>query len=150
MTAGSGTRGGIFIYREMFTSSAFLSLNNSGKTMLIALLDARKYESYKDRKTKHKTHVLDGQNLEMTYGTLKKVWGMNQQAVVSAVDALLAKGFIEIVYQGGLGKHDRARYSLIDDYQRWTPKMLPIRRRERDVKRGFQGQRIGASAKLAQ
>lgn len=46
MQAGSGTRGGIFIYREMFTSPAFLFLNKSGTRMLIALLDARKYESY--------------------------------------------------------------------------------------------------------
>jgi hypothetical protein len=145
MQAVSGTSGnsGIFIYRTMLLSVAFLSLNNSGKTMLLALLNVRKRESYKDRKTKKTVHVLDGNNLEMTYVTLKKVWGLNQQAVSRAIDDLLAKGFIKIVHQGGLGEHDKARYSLVDDYQQWTSKTPAIRIRERDVRRGYQGKENG-------
>lgn len=152
MQAGSGKRdiSGIFIYRTMIMSPAFQDLNKSGIFLLIALLNARKYEKYKDRKTKRTSHVLDGTNIEMPYVTLKEVWGLNQQQVSIAIDNLLAKGFIEIVHRGGLGEHDRARYSLIDDYLWWTPKTPPIRCRERDVRRGYQGRRIGASAKLAQ
>jgi hypothetical protein len=72
---------------------------------------------------------------------------LNQQSVSRAIDELLAKGFIEIVHQGGLGEHDKARYALIDDYQQWKPKMIPFRTRGHDVRRGYQGQRLGASAK---
>ena len=148
--AGPGASGGFFIDRILFMSDAFLSLNNSGKTMLLALLNARKKETYKDRKTKKTIQKFtNDKNLEMPYMTLKKVWGLSQQAVSRAIDELLAKGFIEIVHQGGLGEHDKARYALIDDYQRWKPKMIPFRTRGHDVRRGYQGQRLGASAKVA-
>ena len=118
--------------------------------MLIALLNARKTANLKDKKSKKTKPVFINENsLEMPYVTLKKNWGLNQQAVSRAVDELLAKGFIEIVHQGGLGEHDKARYALIEDYQRWKPKMIPFRTRSRDVRRGYQGQRLGASANVA-
>ena len=130
-------------------STAFLSLNKSAIIMLIALLNARKTANLKDKKSKKTKPVfINIDSLEMPYVTLKKNWGLNQQAVSRAVDELLAKGFIEIVHQGGLGEHDKARYALIDDYQQWKPGNV-FRSRNRDVRRGYQGRKIGASAKLA-
>ena len=117
--------------------------------MLIALLNARKTANVKDKKSKKlKRAFIEGERLEMPYTTLKKNWGLNQQAVTRAIDELLAKGFIEIVHAGGLGEHDKARYTLIENYLQWKPGIV-FGIRNRDVRRGYQGQRLGATAKLA-
>jgi hypothetical protein len=142
--------GGTFLQRKMSMSIAFLSLNKSAFIMLIALLNARKTAHLKDKKSKKTKPVfINEDSLEMPYATLKKNWHLNQQAVSRAIDELMAKGFIEIVHQGGLGEHDKARYALSEDYLRWTPGMPAFRTRNRDVRRGYQGQRLGATAKVA-
>lgn len=143
-------RGGFFWERELYQSPAFLALHKNAMMMLIALMDARKREFQsraKDKKgSKRKSEFINLDRLEMPYATLQKIYGMNQQGIVRAIDKLLANGFIEISHYGGMGEHDKTRYALIDDYIKWKPGTV-FRKRERDVKMGYQGKRLGATKK---
>ena len=144
--------GGFYWERQMYQSPAFLDLPDSAKTMLIALLDARQREprsQAKDKKGNRRIPTfINLKRIEMPYTTLQKVYGMNQQGIVRAIDKLLANGFVEITHKGGLGEHDKAKYALINDYLAWKPGVV-FRKRDRDVRRGYQGKKIGASGKLA-
>lgn len=140
--------GGFYWKREVYHSEAFLSLGRNAYKFLIALFDVRMRErpsKAKDRKgVKRDPVFINLDRLEMPYTVLEKKYRMNQQGIVRGKDELLAKGFIGITHEGGLGKHDKARYALIDDFFKWKPGMEPIRVRKRDVKRGYQGKGLGA------
>ncbi len=148
---GNNKAGGFYWERTVYQSQAFLSLGKNAIKFLIALYDVRKREnpsSAKDKKgTKRKQVFVNLDCLEMPYKTLEKKYKMNQQGITRAIDELLAKGFIKISHHGGLGEHDKNRYALIDEYLIWKPGILPIRNRNRDVRRGYQGKCLGASKK---
>ncbi len=140
--------GGFFWERNVYQSEAFLSLGKNAMKMLIALFDVRLFEKLsraKDRKGVNRKRIcINLESLEVPYTTLEKKYKMKAQGIVRAKDELLAKGFIRITHEGGLGEHDKAKYALIDDYLDWKPGMVPIRSRKRDVRRGYQGKGLGA------
>jgi len=140
--------GGFYWKRDVYQSQAFLSLGINAMKFLIALYDVRIRETpskARDRKGVKRNPVFINLNrLEMPYTVLEKKYKMNQQGIVRGKDELLAKGFIAITHEGGLGEHDKARYALIDDFLKWKPGMAPIRVRKRDVRRGYQGKGLGA------
>ncbi len=142
--------GGIYIERELYLSDAFLSLNKNAVKVLIALLDIRKRESKsqaRDKKGARRTpRYTNLNNLEMPYKTLQKKFKIPQQGITKAIDELMGKGFIDIRHHGGMGEHDKTIYALIDDYLRWTPGMV-FKKRERDIRRGYQGKLMGAVKK---
>jgi hypothetical protein len=140
--------GGFYWKREVYQSEAFLSLGINAMRFLIALFDVRireRLSKAKDRKgVKRDPVFINLDKLEMPYTVLEKKYKMNQQGIVRGKDELLAKGFIKITHEGGLGEHDKAKYALIDDFLNWKHGMEPIRLRNRDVKRGYQGKGLGA------
>jgi hypothetical protein len=140
--------GGFYWERSVYQSEAFLSLGKNAMKFLIALFDVRIFEKRskaKDRKgVERKPICINKDKLEMPYLTLQKKYKMNQQGIVRAKDVLLEKGFIKVTHEGGLGEHDKATYALVDDYLKWKPGMKPIRSRNRDVRRGYQGKDLGA------
>ena len=141
--------GGFYWGRELYQSESFLSLGKNSIKVLIALMDNRQREKpseAKDKKgRKRKPKFINLDRLEVPYGTLEKVYKMNRSSIPSAIDELLAKGFIKISYHGGACKHDKNRYALSDNYLLWTPKSLPFEVRPKREKHGYQGKRIGAT-----
>jgi hypothetical protein len=139
--------GGIYIERALYQSKAFLSLGRNAIKLLFALLDVRIREPQKiakDRKgAKRKPRYINEDRLEAPYPTLRKKYRMNNQGITNAIDELLAKGFIEISHSGGMGEHDKSRYALTEDYLQWNPGNI-FNCRKHDVRRGFQGQCLGA------
>ena len=141
--------GGFYWERELYQSDAFLSLGKNGIKVLIALMDNRQREKpwdAKDKKgKKRKPKFINLDRLEIPYGTLEKVYKMNRSSIPSAIDDLLAKGFIKISYHGGACKHDKSKYAWSDNYLLWTPSAKPFEVRPRREKHGYQGRRIGAT-----
>ena len=130
----------------MYQSDAFLSLNKNSVKLLIALMDARKRETPKQAKDKkgrkRKPKFINLDRLEMPYGTLEKVYRISMRSIPSAIDELLAKGFIRITHPGGGMKHDKAKYALVDDYLLWRPDSKPFAVRPKREHRGYQGRRV--------
>ena len=143
--------GGFYWKRELYQSDAFLSLGKNSIKIVIALLDNRNRErpsEAKDKKgNKRKPKFTNLDRLEIPYGTLEKKYKIGHSSIPSAIDELLAKGFIEISYHGGRYKHDKSRYSWSDNYLLWNKDTEPFAVRPRGEKRGYQGKMLGAVKK---
>jgi hypothetical protein len=134
---------GTFIDSSLFLSPAFLSLGTPGTApqvttcscqMLILLLGKRGFERVKGKPPKR----TDENKLNLTYAELK-VRGISNTRATRGFSELLAKGFIEIVHQGGAWEKDKSQYALTDTYLLWRIGHKPIRKRSPDiVKRGYQ------------
>lgn len=143
--------GGIYIPREIYQSNAFLSLGKNAIKALFALLDNRKQEpkgKAKDKKgAKRKPKFINLDSLVIPYGTLEKVYKISRGNIPSAIDELLAKGFIKISYHGGACKHDKSIYAWSDNYLLWTKHSAPFEVRPKRERHGYQGRKLGAIAK---
>jgi hypothetical protein len=147
---------GTFVETRMFLSKAWLSLGKPGTSIavssastkiLIAFLLKRRFVRSKHKK-RGKTMVRSDDNrFTMTYKELTSPpFSFTQPAVTRAIDELLAKGFINILHRGGAFEKDKTIFELVDDWQNWKPGDPPIRERAKDVKRGFQGKRLGGNS----
>lgn len=140
--------GGFYWERKLYQSDAFLSLSKNAMKLLISLMDARKRTRGADKAKKRGKRVPEFINLDriiMPYTVLNKTYQMHDDAISRAIDELLAKGFIAITKQGGTGKHTPTLYALIEDFKTWE-KGIVYRTRPKDVRRGYQGKRLGATA----
>lgn len=142
---------GIYIPREIYQSDAFLSLGKNPIKVLFALLDNRRQETKgkaKDKKgAKRKPKFINLDSLVIPYGTLEKVYKIGHSNIPAAIDEQLAKGFIKISYHGGAFKHDKSTYAWSDNYLLWTKYTAPFEIRPKRERHGYQGLRLGATAK---
>lgn len=144
--------GGSYIERELYQSKAFMSLKAFSVKLLILFFDKRMRESRtqaKDKKgIKRVPKFINLDNIAMPYAEIEKKYGIKRQTITRAIDDLLAKGFIEIRHHGGCCQHDKTIYALVDNWMLWTPSTAPFSVRQRDIRRGYQGQKVGAVKKL--
>jgi hypothetical protein len=138
-------RGGFYWERELYLSDAFLSLNKNSMKFLIAILDSR-IRAKNSRGKFIKGKFINLNNLEMPYYTLEKKYKMPRGSITPALDELLAKGFLTIKKLGGIYRGDKSIYAWSDNWVMWKEGII-YGKRERDVKRGFQGKRLGAARK---
>ena len=139
---------GTWVKREMCMSRAYLSLTGFAPQLLSLFLLKRDFTDNYECKNCHK--------LTMTYAELenifnhekqndfgnKKIAGISRPRIIRAIDELLAKGFIEIVHQGGAFQQDKSIYALIDDWRIWH-KGAVFGKRPRDIRtRGFRKSKI--------
>ena len=143
---GNGYGAGTFLDSSLFLSPAYLSLGHRGTSptvsscsvqILTMFLGKRQFGKVGRKGEKGKPVRVDDNRFTLTYKELESR-GISQTRATRAFDELLAKGFIEIVHQGGCYDKDKTIYGLADDYTLWRPGHPPIRVRVRDVKRGFQ------------
>lgn len=138
--------GGVYFERKVFLSAAYLALSKNGRMALLAMLDARqKNPAYKPSGKGFRTaRFVNLDQIKMPYTKLREKYGIPTQSIPRAIDELLANGFIEIKHVGGAGEHDMSVYALIEDYLQWTVGVV-FRQRHRDVRRGFQGRKLGVA-----
>jgi hypothetical protein len=141
--------GGIFFERKVFLSAAYQALSKNARMVLLAILDARKVNPTFKKSVKsgpRSERYVDLDKIKMPYNMLVSRYGIRRASIPAAIDDLLAKGFIEIKHAGGAAEYDQSVYGLIEDYLEWKPGMI-FRRRQRDIKRGFQGRKLGVVAR---
>ena len=122
---------GTWITREMSTSQAYCALSGSAKGMLVMFLLKR------DMNKRHE--VLNRQNITLTYKELENIFGpdafgrpqgLSRGSITRGIKDLLAKGFIEIVEQGGAYQKHKTIYGLTDDWKWWNSGTV-IRKKEK-------------------
>lgn len=148
MKNSENEEGGIYFERKVYRSDAYKALSKNARMVLLAMLDARQTNpAYKPREKKgHRAQrFINLDKITMPYVRLKETYCIPVQSIPRAIDDLLAKGFIEIKHAGGAGEHDMSVYALIDDYLEWEVGTI-FRHRKKDVRRGFQGRLLGATA----
>jgi hypothetical protein len=139
-------KGGIFIERELYQSEVFNSLGGVALRVLIAFLDKRKRENaskaFDRKRVRRKPKFINLDSIILTYGELEKKYGVIPQSATRAIDELLAKGFIEIRFQGGAYKNVKSVYAIVDKWLLWTKNSAPFSERKKDrVHRGYQGKK---------
>lgn len=135
-------KGGFYWERVIYQSPAFLSLGKNAMKTLIAFLDIRiRAKGKKGKPINGKFINLDC--LEMPYNTLEKKYKIPRGSIAPAIDALLAKGFLSIKHAGGTFRHDKTIYAWCDNWLLWQDGIV-FSERANDVKRGFQGKKLGA------
>lgn len=134
-------KGGTFVNRDLYTSRAFLALGGSASKIYLLFLDKRMMRRL-GRKGKERWTCINHDNITLTYKELEN-HGFSKSQIVKALDELLAKGFIKIKEPGGAYRQHKTVYAISDKWRSWRDGDV-IRRRKRDVKRGFQG-RLGKS-----
>ena len=127
---------GTWIEREMFESEAYLSLTGFAPQLLTLILAKRQFIK-QGRKGKEKRVCVNCDKLNVTYTEFKNRYGITQPRMTRAIDQLLEKGFITIVYPGGMYRQDKAVYELSDNWVIWHPGMVFDRRVKESVQRGF-------------
>jgi hypothetical protein len=142
------TPGGFHWERELYQSSAFLSLSKNAMKVLIAVLDSRQRESKGRAKDKNgrprKPKFINLDRLIVPYGLLEKTYKIPRGRIPAAFDELLAKGFLKIKYHGGRSKHDTNKYAWSDNYLLWTLEAAAFEVRPKREKHGYQGRAVGA------
>jgi hypothetical protein len=123
---------GTFVDRNLFESDAFLALRGVAPQMLIYLLGKRIF-----KKDRHGKYCPEIEELRLSYIELRKL-GISQPRATRGFDELLAKGFIDIVHQGGGFQRDQSIYRLSQKYLYWR-KGAVLSRRVKGCKKGFQG-----------
>lgn len=140
-------KGGSFIEREMYQSTAWMALRRTfSAKLLILFLDKRRREKQvKGQKQRHRFINLN--SIDMPYSELEKKYGVCRQTITRAIDELLEKGFIEIRHHGGTYRHEKTIYALSEKWMLWKPGDLPCSIRVPESRRGYQGRSIGATEK---
>ncbi len=118
-------------------SKAFWALSGTAKGMLLQFLMKRNMDK--------KHNILNKRNITMTYKELEnlhgcdlfgKADGLSRGSIARALKDLMAKGFIEIVRQGGAYQKDKTIYDLTDDWKWWTRGTV-IRKKSPGKKAGY-------------
>jgi DNA-binding transcriptional ArsR family regulator len=128
--------GGTFIERERLESEAYLSLNGFAPQLLTLILLKRQFENH-GRKGKQKRICVNCGKLNITYSEFYNKYGVTQPRMTRAIDQLLEKGFLSIVYPGGTYRQDKAVYALSDNWIIWKPGMVFETRKKEVIERGF-------------
>jgi hypothetical protein len=120
---------GTFIERELLISMAYWALTSTAKGMLSLFLLKRNFDNQKN--------LLNRKNITMTYKELENLFnsntssiagvelfgnerkGLSRGAITSGFKDLLAKGFIEIIKQGGACQKEKTIYGLSEDWRLW-------------------------------
>lgn len=127
---------GTWIEREMFESGAYLALTGFAPQLLTLTLAKRQFENH-SRKGKQKRICINCDKLNITYTEFKNRYGISQPRMTRAIDQLLAKGFLSIVYPGGTFRQDKAVYALSTNWIIWKPGMVFETREKENIERGF-------------
>lgn len=126
---GRGT--GTFVLRDLFESSAFIALSGVAPQMLIYILGKREF-----RKPGKTRICVNEDQIKLSYVELEKL-GITQPRATRGFDELFAKGFIDLVYQGGGCQKDQNIYALSNQYLLWK-KGTVFFKRPKVLKKGFQ------------
>lgn len=130
-------RSGTWIERDLLRARAFWALSGTAKGLLFLFLLKRDMT---------KQHVcLNCRNITLTYKELEnlhgeglngKPSGISRGSIARGIKELMAKGFIEIVRQGGAYQQDKTIYGLTNEWKLWVPGMV-VREKAPGKKSGY-------------
>jgi len=109
---------------KIIRSKPFIALRGAAPQVLLNFLLKR---DPKKRKTQH---------LYFTYSEANRL-GITNLRFTTAIDNLLAAGFIEMAHQGGASKHDSHIFSLSMSWLNWKPGDCFAKRVKRGRRNGY-------------
>lgn len=132
-------KSGTWVTRIMMHSKAYWALNSTAKGLLILFLMKR------DMSKQHE--CMNCKALTMTYLELENLYGpdpfgkpqgLARSSINRGLTDLRAKGFIEIIRQGGTYQKDKTIYGLCEHWKRWVPGQI-IDQKTKGLRTGYRG-----------
>jgi hypothetical protein len=128
---------GTFILKDVLLSRAFISLNATGKQILLMLLLKRQMPGkFKTRKALPKDTVINNGEIELSYPEMLS-FGLDSKYVARGFSDVIEKGFCRMTERGGKGKASYNRYELINDWKDYGTDVFTPREREKSVGYGY-------------
>ena len=119
---------GTYLERKMYTSPAYFALKGIAPQLLTLFLGKRNFND--------KYECLNCNKITMTYVEIKAL-GISKTRFTRGRDDLMAKGFLNLVHQGGAYQKDKSIYALTPDWEWWKPGLV-INERPKDTRiRGY-------------
>lgn len=146
-------KSGTWVERDLFTSRAFWALRGAAPQLLIMFLGKR--DMMKDGNGSYSAK--NARNITMTYLELENLWteksggkvdGIERKRIIRSNDELLAKGFIEIVHQGGAYQQDKTIYALSENWRFWREGTVFNKRTKETRQRGYVNKKQNQRAEL--
>ena len=107
--------------KKMIHSKAFVKLTGAAKQILLELYMRLKLESYKpskySRRSSQQFFAKNNGKLVLRYSDIHKMFGYSTATISSAIDRLVANGFIEIAELGIGAKRQSHKIALITNWQ---------------------------------
>ena len=124
----------VTVERACLRSPAFRKLSGTQKSVLFDFMMKRKLKKYNGR-----WEITNNGDIEYCYSEAEKK-GIPRSTFMKCIDALIAKGFIDISHSGSGGKKgDKNLYWISNRWERWGTDSFVKKKRPKDgrCKRGF-------------
>lgn len=128
---------GTFVESEMVKSKAFRSFGKTSTPGLVLMdfLLKRKVAKQRHPKRNDCYHIINNGEIQYSYKEAEDR-GITRPAFRSAIDALMARGFINIAHHGAGGKKgDVSLYEISDEWRNWKEGDV-IFTRPKDTRKG--------------
>lgn len=128
----------IVIESRLFNSQAFRKLKRVSHVTLMRFLQKRKMKEIKKNKRTNAWQITNNGEIVFTYKEALSL-GLSRNQFRDAIDDLIAKGFLEVTYQGA-GQGDSSTYKLCERWQAYGTdnfSAAPPRRKNRSKDRGW-------------
>jgi hypothetical protein len=129
----------IVIETNVLYSDAWWTLKVHAIRVLLIFYTKRHLGKKRDSKGNMRYPILNNGDIVFTYREALEKYGMVGKKFCGAIDDLVAKGFVEITYQG-TGPGDPSTYMLCDRWQQYGTenfKSAPQRRKRNDPNGGW-------------
>lgn len=129
--------GPVYIEREMIKSKAFRSFERTSTPIIVLMDFLAKRQMVRCKNSNGKKEFLISNNGEIQYSYKEaEDRGITRPAFRSAIDALMARGFINIAHHGAGGKKgDVSLYEISDKWRNWKEGDI-IFKRQKDIRQG--------------
>jgi hypothetical protein len=127
------------IDNDVLYSKAYWTLKVHGIRVLTTFYMKRRMKEHNHNKRSAWWEITNNGELVFTYKEAVNKWHMSRKQFAYALDDLIAKGFLEITYQG-TGPGDPSTYKLIERWQAYGTdhfKPAPERRKNVSKKMGW-------------
>ena len=121
----TGREKGTYIVDELFQSDAFRTLTGTEKDICLFMFTRRKYLKHTKKTPRNTWEPSNRDNITLPYPAIKEFFTKgtvpppNPSTVSRAINALMAKGFLDVVKLGGNGPGDMTIYRLTYEWREW-------------------------------
>jgi len=119
--------------KEMLLSKAYLNLKGTSAKVLMVFSLKKPMERINGEWLEKK----EGREISVTYGEAKQFLKLTGTRFTRAIDDLIAKGFLELKYQGGGAEGDRSMYVMSEKWKHYGVREIKVMHRPK------KGLRIG-------
>ena len=112
---------------RLFTSIAFRNMKPASREILILFYFEVNFKKYSSR---DRLQPINDKHLILPYREIGERLGYSDKTIWTAIQDILAHGFLNIVEHGGLGKQQPTIYRISRQWRQWEPgkeifKLLP-------------------------